>query len=72
MSACFSDIVSQVHGLDFEEKRELLDLIRQWLVEERRSEIKVNAREALREFQEGKAKRGSLDDLMDDLYAEDR
>ena len=71
MSTTFSSIVDQVHGLDAESKEELLVLIRQWLIEERRTEILRHATEAETAHRQGEAQRGSADELMDDLYGED-
>lgn len=71
MHTTFSDIVEQVRELDAESKTELLDLIRAWLIEERRDEIARNARLAEVECTRGDAKTGTVDDLMAGLYAED-
>ena len=57
--------------LDHESKHELAEILRQWLVEERRSEILQNARQAKEELRHGQTKSGSLDDMMKDIYAED-
>ena len=71
MATTFAQIVDEVHGLDQESKHELLEMIRAWLVEERREEICRNAVEAERELALGQVKRGSVDDLMADLHGED-
>jgi len=72
MPLSFAEVVESVHELDPESKRELLDLLRAWLIEERRAEILANARSAQAEYEQGLAKRGSLSDLMEDLYAADQ
>jgi len=71
MNSNFSDIVDQVHHLDTQSKTELLDLLRAWLIEERREEIARNARESHEAYQRGEAKQGTAADLMADLYGED-
>lgn len=71
MTASFADIAEQVQRLDADEKEELLNLIRAWLVEQRREEIAENARLAHDAYAGGALKTGNLDDLTADLYAED-
>ena len=68
MPLSFAEVVESVHELDPESKRELLDLLRAWLIEERRAEILANAGSAQAEYEQGLAKRGSLADLMEGLY----
>ena len=69
MATTFSDIVGYVRGLDVESKQELLRLIRQWLIEERRDQILRRATEAETEHPRGESKSGAVEDLMADLYA---
>lgn len=71
MQTTFSQIVEQVHQLDGKSKQDLVDLLRAWLVEERREEIFRNVQDAEREHALGRTRSGNLDDLMADLYAED-
>lgn len=71
MVLAFSDIVEQIRLLDDDSKQALLDLLHSWLREERREQIARNARESREEYASGKARSGSLDDMMTDLYAED-
>ncbi len=71
MPTTFSEIVDHVRQLDPESKHELLRLLRQWVVEERREEILRHAEEAETEHAHGRAKTGSVDELIADLYAED-
>lgn len=72
MVLAFSDIVEQIRLLDDGSKQALLDLLRSWLREERREQIARNARESREEYASGEARSGSLNDMMTDLYAEDR
>ncbi len=71
MQTSFADIVESIQNLDTEAKRELLDLIQTWLIEERRQEIARNADTARAEHAQGKLKSGSIDELMADLHGED-
>ncbi len=72
MALPFSDIVEQIRLLDDDSKQALLELLHSWLREERREQIARNARESREKYASGKARGGSLDDMMTDLYAEDR
>ncbi len=60
MGVKFADIVDKIKVLDIESKEYLIDLIRKFLIEERRKEIKRHAEESLKEYKEGKIKFGSL------------
>jgi len=71
MATTFSEIVDEVHNLDLDAKRELIGLINAWLVQERRQEILQNAVDAESEHSQKRTKRGGVDELMADLYAED-
>jgi hypothetical protein len=71
MQTPFAEIVEQVHQLDSNSKLELMCLLRAWLIEERREEIAGNVQAAQQEYAQGRARSGTVDDLMADLYAED-
>ena len=70
MPTTFAEIVDHVRQLDPEAKQELMGLLRQWLVQERRDEIRRRADEAESDHARGQTKRGNVEDLMADLYAE--
>lgn len=70
MATTFADIVNEVQSLDADAKRELMDLLSAWLVQERREEILRNAQQAKQEYSQGLAKRGGVNELMADLHAE--
>ena len=70
MTPQLSTLVNQIQKLDHTAKEELYNLLRLWLIEERRNEIARNAKQALEDLKAGKCKSGTLDDLMEDLYAE--
>lgn len=68
MSQTFAEIVEDVKQLSPAEKEELQQLLKKYLIEERRREIRENADAGLKEFQEGKLKSFSdVDELMDSL-----
>jgi hypothetical protein len=71
MEITFAEIVDQVRNLDGESKHELMELMRAWLVEDRREEIRRSAEQAEAEHAQGQTKSGSVNDLMADLYAKD-
>ena len=68
MSTNFAGVVDEVRELSFEERRELLDVIEQSLIDERREEIFNNGEEAKRAYRNGELKSYSnVDDLMESL-----
>jgi len=68
MNTNFAGVVDEVRELSFEERRELLDVIEQSLIDERREEIFQNGEEARRAYKAGELKSYSnVDDLMDSL-----
>lgn len=68
MSQTFADIVEDVKQLSPEEKEELQELLKKYLIEERRHEILQNAEAGLKEYQDGKLQSFSnVDELMDSL-----
>jgi len=60
MSVKFADIVDKIKELDIESKEYLMELIKKFMIEERRKEIKRHAEESLKEYEAGKIKFGSL------------
>ena len=63
--------LDQIEGLDADDQRAVIEIVRQRLVERRRAEIAENARSVVQAFKEGKARYGTVSDLRRDL-AEDR
>ena len=65
MNTNFSGVVDEVRGLSFEERRELIDVLEQSLIDERRTEIFENGKDAKRSFSNGELKvYSNVDDLM--------
>jgi hypothetical protein len=68
MSQTFADIVEDVKQLSPEEKAELQELLKKYLIEEKRRAILENAEAGLKEYREGKLQSFStVDELMDSL-----
>lgn len=65
MSQNFSEVVEDVKQLSIAEKEELQELLRKYLIEERRREIGENAEAGLKEFNQGKLQSYSdVDEMM--------
>ena len=68
MSQSFAEIVEDVKQLSPAEKEELQELLRKYLIEERRAKILEHAEASLQENREGKLEFFSnVDDMMDFL-----
>ena len=63
----FQKAIAAVESLPFDERQEVLDIIRRRLAEERRDEIAANAREAIQAVKKRRALSGTVDDLKKDL-----
>jgi superfamily I DNA and/or RNA helicase len=68
MSQTFAEIVEDVKQLSAAEKKELQALLKKYLIEERRREIRENAEAGLEEFRRGELKSFTdSDELLDSL-----
>ncbi len=68
MSQTFAEIVEDVKQLSPAEKEELQELLRKYLIEERRREFRENAEAGLKEYEDGKLQSFSnVDEMMDSL-----
>ncbi|HXT61536.1 MAG TPA: hypothetical protein VN696_00735 [Pyrinomonadaceae bacterium] len=68
MSTTFAEIVEDVKQLTPAEKAELHELLRKYLIEERRREIRENAEGGLKEYRNDKLQSFSnVDELMNSL-----
>ena len=70
-TAYFQNLIESIETLSIEDQDYLFDLIRKRRIEKRRSEIADNAQAILTDLQEGKAKIGTVDDLIADLSEEE-
>ena len=68
MSQNFAEVIEHVKQLSFAEKEELHDLLKKYLIEERRREILENAQAGIEEMRRNELKSfSSVDELMDSL-----
>jgi hypothetical protein len=63
----FQKAIEAVESLPFDDREDLLELLKMRLAENRRDEIAANAREAIYAVREKRAKFGTIDDLRKDL-----
>ena len=63
----FQEIIDSMEQLSFDEQDYLFELIKKRRIEKRRSEIAADAKATLEAFLQGKAKKGSVEDLIADL-----
>ena len=63
----FQEIIDSIEQLSFDEQDYLFELIKKRRIEKRRSEIAADAKITLEAFKQGKAKKGSVEDLIADL-----
>ena len=70
-TAYFQNLIESIETLSIEDQDYLFDLIHKRRIEKRRSEIADNAQAILTDLQEGKAKIGTVDDLIADLLEEE-
>ena len=64
----FQEIIDSVENLSFDDQDYLFDLIKKRRIEKRRLEIAANAKATLESLKQGTAKKGSVDDLIADLW----
>jgi hypothetical protein len=68
MSQNFEQVIENVKQLSFGEKQELHNLLKKYLIEERRQEIRENAEAGLEEMRRRELESfSSVDQLMDSL-----
>jgi hypothetical protein len=63
----FQKAIEAVESLPFDDREELLEILRMRIAEQRREEIAANAREVLQAVGEKRAKFGTVEDLKKDL-----
>ena len=66
----FQKAIDAVESLPFDDREEVLEILKRRLAEQRRDEIASNAREALQAVKEKRAKYGTVEDLKKDLLGE--
>ena len=63
----FQKAIDAVESLPFDDREELIEILRMRIAEHRRDEIAANAREVLQAVREKRAKFGTIEDLKKDL-----
>ncbi len=66
----FDNMLDTVSKLPVEEQLMLAEIIKKRIIEQRRKELVKSVKESIDEYNGGKAKTGSLDDLIKDLENE--
>ncbi|MDJ1170826.1 hypothetical protein PMG71_15440 [Roseofilum sp. BLCC_M154] len=65
------ELINSIEQLSIEDQDYLFELIRKRRIEQRRLEIAANAEMLKQEFQQGTAKRGTVDNLIADLLEDE-
>jgi hypothetical protein len=65
----FQDIINSIESLPLEDQDYLFELLRKRRIEHRRAEILANAQETMQAVKAGTVKKGSVNDLIADLYS---
>jgi hypothetical protein len=65
------EIINSIESLPTEDREYLFEFLKKQQIESRRVEILANAQEVMQAFKDGTAHRGSVDDLIADLLADD-
>lgn len=66
----FQKAIDAVESLPFDDREQLIGILKMRLAEHRRDEIAANAREALQAVREKTAKFGTVEDLKKDLLGD--
>ena len=66
----FQKAFDAVESLPFDDREEIIEIIKRRLAEDRREEISANAREAVKAVREKRAKYGTIEELKRDLLGE--
>ena len=63
----FQKALEIIESFPEEQRESLMDVIKQRLIEERRDRLSKGIKKAREEYKRGAIKKGSVDDLMDEL-----
>jgi len=66
-SSHFQEVIEAVEALPFDDQTLLIEIIRQRLIQHRRTELSVEVAEARQAYQRGEVRRGAVADLMKEL-----
>jgi hypothetical protein len=67
VSSRFQQVIETVESLPPEDQLLLIEIIRQRLIQHRRRELAAEIAEARKAYQQGKVRRGTVADLMEEL-----
>jgi hypothetical protein len=68
-SSDFQQVIEKIEMLPVDDQMLLIDLIRQRLIQHRRSELIADVAEARQAYQTGDVRRGKIEDLLKELDA---
>jgi hypothetical protein len=63
----FDEVLDIIDSMPEEQRETLIEIVRRRLIEEPREKLAQNINEARDEYKRGEGKRGSVDDLLDEL-----
>lgn len=63
----FQDIIEKVESLPEQQQQDLIEIIKNRLIENRRESLAKNIRQAKKEYIRGEIKKGNVDDLLKEL-----
>lgn len=67
-SSDFQRVIENVEALPLDDQMLLIEIIRQRLIQHRRSELISEVAEAREAYQTGNVRRGTVDDLLQELH----
>ena len=63
----FQKALEIIESLPEEQRESLMDIVKRRLIEERRDRLAQSIKEASEEYKRGKIRKGTVDDLMNEL-----
>lgn len=66
-SSRFQELIETIEALPVDDQESLIEIIRQRLIQRRRTELAAEVVEARNAYQRGEVRRGTVADLMEDL-----
>lgn len=66
-SSSFQEVLERVESLPPDDQELLIELVRRRLIQHRRAELVMEVAEARQAYQQGRVRRGTVDDLMKEL-----
>lgn len=63
----FQDVIETVEAMPWEDQALLVEIIHLRLVQQRRGELAADIAEARKAYRQGKVRRGSVNDLLEEL-----